>query len=273
MTTTIEKMRPSHFRFGHVVVDTVRLLGQRLPTIVLLALLMRWLPLLVFNRALSAIPSALAMRQWTPPGATVIDQVASECVAVAVAFSVLSEVEGFSANLLAAARRTVRAAPQVIPLAVLLGAPDIILVFGRSWTLNAGALTKAIVRFVEAFGALGVLVYLWVAIGVVAPVIAIERRSLIQSISRAASLMRGRRWSFFGLFALYLVLGGSIAFVGQSLVARLVIANPLVRLAEPTRLLGSLLGVVWAVAVAAAYREMVRIKDGWKPGEIADIFD
>jgi hypothetical protein len=107
---------------------------------------------------------------------------------------------------------------------------------------------------------------------VAAPVLMIERRRVIESLRRSRDLTSGYRWKIFGLFLAYGLLWWIVRFALRAVVHAAIGQRPETQIAcdAVVRTLG---GVVVALGISALYYELLTVKEGDEPDEVAAVFD
>jgi hypothetical protein len=80
-------------------------------------------------------------------------------------------------------------------------------------------------------------------------------------LRRSFRLLAGSRWRLCALLAMIAVAETVIAYVARSVG----IAAPLLKVWHATFLLTAPIAVLWPVMVAVSYRELTRVKEGWRP--------
>ncbi len=185
-------------------------------------------------------------------------------VGVADARSALSE-RRFGATLADAIGWTAGALPQIALACLALDLPQLLYLAAPV----QGRTPNSLVPWVGLVDIAAVA--LFIIVGPVRGVFAAERLGPFQTIGRSVRLVSSHRWSFLGLCVIFLPLASApaaLVFVALPVLGRTVYAA--VRAyADP--LLNQLTLAVLATANAAAYVELVRIKEG--RDSIAAVFD
>ena len=162
----------------------------------------------------------------------------------------------------------------------------------RGGTTTLGASLAVGLRFLLPLVAVSLLYALGLGIGlvlfvipgiivavlwaVVAPAVVVDRAGVIGSFSRSAELTKGRRWSIFGLFVIYvifaIVLGLVMELPGQA-VALSSQAGFFVYILVLSPLQSVVASMIGAAGVAALYVELRQLKEGVGVDAIASVFE
>jgi hypothetical protein len=112
---------------------------------------------------------------------------------------------------------------------------------------------------------------------VVIPVRAAEHTGIVQSFGRSWDLTRDYRWKIFGLLMLYVIVASLLNFVVQLIFgvsfAQTEIAGSSTPYISLMWLNSVILGLFYAVGVAALYYELRTVKEGVGPQQLAAAFD
>lgn len=263
------------FQIGEVIVSSVRLYGRNVAALTLLLVVLYWLPVMGFNQA-----APWLFHRFAPPSdytgllglaRAIIDVSIALTLAVCVASLVLGPTLPFREASVRAFGQTAELFPRTVLISLILHVDQITraLVFFSAPT--GSVRTRLLETGLWSFGLLGVMIFSALAFGIAAPVLAVERPGVLATLRRSFRLMSGHRGSFFGLL---MISGIAFALVVATEEAVLGSAFKTTPIAQAASLfVAGQLAVFWGVMVAASYRELIRIQEGWRPADVADVFD
>lgn len=269
--------RDGSFEIGRVVVDAFRRLVGNPVALVFIAAA-GWAVLFGLGRLERQLfPSRAALRLaradhigsrgWAiVVTAGVVGMVVGALFEFASTRVVLAEPPSLIHGLMDALRATLRATPTLVVVVVATNLPFVIDLF-----VPYSADVLANIPRETALAAGGLAIY--VLVGPAIPVLAAERPGPLDTIRRAVQLVNRHRWSFFAVWLMTLplaIISGLILTLSLSFVhpAKVTVAITVIQ-----ALLGRLNALVGVALTAAAYRELTRIKDGWRPTDTADVFE
>jgi hypothetical protein len=267
---------PARFEVGRVLrrsLDTVR---------------SRWLELLVLTYALGWAPVHLIPFVVHDPYRIGSHNLAAfaQLAALSVGYGLIPQFA--SATIIAATLRNsahspgssvvqvFRALPVLVPI-WLVGEIDTAWRLWNSWT---GALRTLIPNPNQLFELLmsvslvemAVGVAAAAAVGVLYPVVIEEGRDLLASVSRAWRLMRGARWKFVGLLALYALATGILGLAEPVLLDTHASGATATSARWAIGVAFSALGALWYVVIAVSYLELREAHDRPQHDQTAHMF-
>jgi hypothetical protein len=107
---------------------------------------------------------------------------------------------------------------------------------------------------------------------VAGPVLMIERRRVIDSLGRSRDLASGHRWNILGLFVAYGGLWWGVRFAVRAVVHAFFGKHPGAQIACDA-VVTTLGDVVVALGLSALYYELLTVKEGDEPDQLASVFD
>ena len=125
----------------------------------------------------------------------------------------------------------------------------------------------------RTFAFVGVELALYMLIGPAIPVLAADELGPLETIWRSARLVNRHRWSYFAISMMTVpltVLSGLLVTFAIGFTHRPAMP-PAITVTQVV--LSRLVALIDVVLIAAAYRELTRIKEGWRPPDLADAFD
>jgi len=263
------------FQIGGVIAASVRLYGRNIAVLTLLLVALYWLPVMVFNQA-----APWLLHRFAPPSdytgslgvaRAIINALIAQTLAVCVASLVLGPAIPFREASVRAFGQTAELVPRIVLISLILHADQVVRAIVFFSTPTASVSTRLTETGLWSFGLLSFTIFTTLAFGISAPVLAVERPSVLATLGRAFRLMSGHRWSFFGLLMISGIAFALVAATEQAVLGSALRTNPIVQAAN-LFIVGQL-AIAWAVIVAASYRELVRIKEGWRAPDVADVFD
>ncbi len=235
---------PGQFRIGSVMSKTAAVLTQRFGKFILLALLPMAPLLLLTLGGLSGdgSPADMAIAGILTGIITFVLQMVAQATSLYAAFQ---EMRGQSFTIGESLRIGFARVVPVIGVSILVG---IATGLGAALFLVPGIIVACM---------------LYVAV----PACVIEKKGVIESMSRSAALTKGYRWQIFGLVLLVAVIALAGAFV-------------LTRISGPGPI-GQILGFFWqvvltafgAVLAAVIYHDLRMAKEGIDLHTLANVFD
>ena len=201
----------------------------------------------------------------------IINALIAQTLAVCVASLVLGLSLPFREASVRAFGQTAALFPRIVVIALILRSDQIVRALVFFSTPTGSVSTRLMETGLWSFGLACVTIFTTLAFGIAAPVLAVERPSVLATLGRAFRLMSGHRWSFFGLLVLSTIAVVLVAATEQAVLGSALRTNPIIQVAN-VFVFGQL-AVAWAVIVAASYRELIRIKEGWRAADVADVFD
>jgi len=263
------------FRIGGVITNVMRLWGRHIVVLVLLGVLIDWIPVMAFNYGappfLHRFVPAGDYRGAFGLGRAISDALISQTLDVSVALVVLSPATALKEMFGRVLGQIASVFPSIVLLSLFFESIQIIQALFLFSPTAGDARTRLMENGLWSFGLLGFMIFTAVAFGVASAVLAIERSGVLATLGRTFRLMSGHRWSFLGLGVICTIFVGVIAVTARAFLGRALTANPIVQAAN--LFLFSQLAVGWAMVIAVSYRELTRTKDGWRPADVADVFD
>jgi len=265
------------FEIGRVVADGLRRLIRYWPALVCLEALglassygLNW-----FYRSFYPSTAALRSARSQPVGseawamvlaAGVVGLILAALIRFAATRVALAEPPSLVRGIADALRTTFRAGPALVIVAVVTEFPSLI---DLAVPVSRNVLANLPRTF--AFPVVGLALHM--LLGPAIPVLAGDGLGPLETIQRSMRLVNRQRWSFFAITMMtlpldvlaVLLVAFSISFTHRPGLP------PAVTMIQT--MLGLFSALITIVLAAAAYRELTRVKEGWRPTDTADVFD